>query len=114
METKENLPLDNDISPEPKITICMAVYVGARYLNGNEIQASIHFGILHPKFPFVKHHFVLNPTNHKLPTKTASVWCSQRFDARNRRKLRTACNPVLADYTTHRTTPASVPDTSTL
>ena len=38
-------------------------------------------------------------------SKTALVWCSQRFDTRNRRKMHNACNPDLADHTTHRTTP---------
>ena len=32
-------------------------------------------------------------------SKTAFVWCSQRFDARNRRKLHTAYNPDLAHHT---------------
>ena len=40
-------------------------------------------------------------------SKTAFVWCSQRFDTRNRRKLHTACNPDLANHTTHRAKPAT-------
>ena len=39
-------------------------------------------------------------------SKTAFVWCSQRFDTRNRRKLHTACHPNLANHTTHRAKPA--------
>ena len=45
-------------------------------------------------------------------SKTTFVWCSQRFDTRNRRQLHTACNPDLADHTTHCTTPAPVPHQS--
>ena len=47
-------------------------------------------------------------------SKTAFVWYSQRFDARNRRKLHNAYNPDLADYTTHRTKPAPDPHQSAL
>ena len=39
-------------------------------------------------------------------SKTDFVWCSQRFDARNKRKMHNACNPDLAAHTTHRTKPA--------
>ena len=45
-------------------------------------------------------------------SKTALVWCSQKFDTRNRRKMHNACNPDLADHTTHRTTPAPDPHQS--
>ncbi len=47
-------------------------------------------------------------------SKTASDRCSQRLDARNMRKMHTACNPDLAARTTHRTKPAPGPHQSTL
>ena len=47
-------------------------------------------------------------------SKTAFVWCSQRFDARNRRKMHCAYNSELAAHTTHRTTPVPDPHQSTL
>ena len=47
-------------------------------------------------------------------SKTAFVWCSQRFDTRNKRKMHTACNPESAAHTSHRTKPAPDPHQSTL
>ncbi len=47
-------------------------------------------------------------------SKTTFVWCSQRFDTRNKRKMHTACNPSLAAYTTHHTKPAHGPHHSSL
>ena len=41
-------------------------------------------------------------------SKTAFIWYSQRFDPLIRRKMNIACNPELADHSTHRTRP--VPD----
>ena len=34
-------------------------------------------------------------------SKTALVWCSQKFDARNKRKMHTACKPHLAHHSPH-------------
>ena len=48
------------------------------------------------------------PPTINFRSKAAIVWCSQRFDARNKRRMHTACNPDLADHATRRTTP--VPD----
>ena len=45
---------------------------------------------------------------------TAFVCCSQRFDARNKRRMHTTYNPELADHTTRRTTPAPGLHQSTL
>ena len=42
------------------------------------------------------------------------MWCSLKFDSRNRRKLHVAYKPVLEDHATHRTTPAAGPHKSTL
>ena len=50
-------------------------------------------------------------------SETAFVWLSQRFDARNKRKIHYDYNPELAahtTHTTHRTTPAPDPHQSTL
>ncbi len=47
-------------------------------------------------------------------SKTAFVWCSQRFDTRNKWQMHNACNTDLADHTTHRTKPAPDPHQSTL
>ena len=69
--------------------------------------------------------YTLNPPSSTTPlcsppptincrSKTAFVWCSQRFDARHRRKLHTACKPALAAHTTRRTTPAPGPHQSPL
>ena len=46
--------------------------------------------------------------------KTAFVWCSQRFDARNKRRMHIAYNLDLADHTSHHTTPVPDPHQSTL
>ncbi len=46
-------------------------------------------------------------------SKTDFVRCSQRFDARHRRKLYTAYNPDLPHHTTQRTKPAPDPHLST-
>ena len=42
-------------------------------------------------------------------SKTAFVWCSQRFDTRNEQRLHTAYITALPDHTTRRTTPAPDP-----
>ena len=47
-------------------------------------------------------------------SKTAFVRCSQNFDARNKRKMHTACNTDSAAHTTHHTTPAPDPHQPTL
>ena len=47
-------------------------------------------------------------------SKTAFVWCSQRFDARNQRKIHSARNPDLPAHTTQRTTPALASSPPTL
>ena len=54
------------------------------------------------------------PPTINFRSKTAFVRCSQRFDARNRRKMHTACNTDLVAHTTHRTKPAPGPHQSTL
>ena len=65
---------------------------------------------------FTSAEYTLNPLSSTTPlcspqptinfrSKTTFVWWSQRFDARNRQKMHNACNPDLADHTTHRTTP---------
>ena len=62
-------------------------------------------------------HYALNPLSSStflcspqpsiyFSSKTAFVWCSQRFDARNKWQMHTAYNPELAAHTTHCTTPA--------
>ena len=64
--------------------------------------------------------YILNPPSSKTtlcshpPTiyfraETAFVRCSQRCDARNRRKMHTAYNLDLEDHTTHCTKPAPDP-----
>ena len=46
--------------------------------------------------------------------RSAACAISTALNTRNRRKLHTACNPVLADHTTHRTTAAPDPHQSAL
>ncbi len=70
-------------------------------------------------------HYALNPLSSStflcspqpsiyFSSKTAFVWCSQRFDTRNRREMHIACNPELAAHTSHRTKPAHDPHQPTL
>ena len=54
------------------------------------------------------------PPTISFRAKTDFVWCSQRFDARHRRKMHTAYNTDLAHHTTHRAKPAPSPHQSTL
>ena len=70
------------------------------------MQPPIHVDTIRPEPTLVKYHFMLSPTKYNFRSKTAFVRSSQRFDKRKKWKLHNACNPELADHTTHRAKPA--------
>ena len=75
-------------------------------------QSSSIVYILNP--PSSKTTLCSHPPTINFTAKTAFVRCSQRCDARNRRKIHIAYNLDLEDHTTHRTKPEPDPHFSPL
>ena len=82
--------------------------------HGWVIQSPVHTDTVRPDPTFVRYHFVLTQPTINFRPKTEFVWWSQRFDARNKRRMHTAYNPELAARTTRQTKPAPGLHQSTL